>query len=328
MRSLALFLVLASPLAAQQDNRGTDFWVNRMKERLGLTEEQASKVREILAKDAEERTKMDDARTAKVNELLNDEQKKKYEEMRSQGRGFGGANRAGGQGGFGGFGGGRGPGQLQMDDLKRELGLSDEQVEKIKPMIDEFGQQIQKRMEEMRTNGFQGLNLAEEMQKGQEAMKQLADKVKVHLTDEQKTKLDGLMERMTGWMRMVPQLLGQRQGATATAAVRPSVEERVRRAMEALKIEKDEERAAVRELVEKVVRAQHELEDAGKSARERLGAAAKNAELSDAAVEDQIKASIEERRKLEKALGELQKQLVDVVSSRQELELMSQGILK
>jgi hypothetical protein len=324
MRSLALFLVLASPLAAQQDARGTDFWVNRMKERLGLTEEQASKVREILAKDAEERTKMDDARTAKVNELLNDEQKKKYEEMRSQGRGFGGGNRAGGQGGFGG---GRGPGQLQMDDLKRELGLSDEQAEKIKPMIDEFGQQIQKRMEEMRTNGFQGLNLAEEMQKGQEAMKQLAEKVKAHLTDEQKTKLDGLMERMTGWMRMVPQLLGQRQ-ATASAPARASVEERVRRAMETLKIEKDEERAAVRELVEKVVRAQHELEDAGKSARERLGAAAKNLELSDAAVEDQIKASIEERRKLEKGLAELQKQLVDVVSSRQELELMSQGILK
>jgi hypothetical protein len=327
MRSLALFLVLASPLAAQQDARGTDFWVNRMKERLGLTEEQASKVREILAKDAEERTKMDDARTAKVNELLNDEQKKKYEEMRSQGRGFGVGIRAGGPGGFGGFGGGRGPGQLQMDDLKRELGLSDEQVEKIKPMIDEFGQQIQRRMEEMRTNGFQSLNLVEEMQKGQEAMKQLAEKVKAHLGDEQKTKLDGLMERMTGWMRMVPQLLGQRQ-ATASAAARPSVEERVRRAMEALKIEKDEERAAVRELVEKVVRAQHELEDSGKSARERLGQAARNAELSDAAVEDQIKASIEERRKLEKALGELQKQLVDVVSARQELELMAQGILK
>jgi hypothetical protein len=325
MRSLALFLVLASPLAAQQDTRGTDFWVNRMKERLGLTEEQASKVREILAKDAEERTKMDDARTAKVNELLNDEQKKKYEEMRSQGRGVG--LRVGGQGGFGGFGGGRGPGQLQMDDLKRELGLSDEQVEKIKPMIDEFGQQVQKRMEEMRTNGFQSLNLAEEMQKGQEAMKQLAEKVKAHLGDEQKTKLDGLMERMTGWMRMVPQLLGQRQ-APASAAARPSVEERVRRAMEALKIEKDEERVAVRELVEKVVRAQHELEDSGKSARERLGQAARNAELSDAAVEDQIKASIEERRKLEKGLGELQKQLVEVVSARQELELMAQGILK
>lgn len=328
MLSLTALLVLASPLAApQQDARGTDFWVNRMKERLGLSEDQAAKVREIFTKDADDRQKLDDARTAKVNELLSEEQKKKYEEMRTQGRGFGGGARAGGAGGPGG-GFGRGMGQFQMDDLKRELGLSDEQAGKIKPLVDEFGAQVQKRMEEMRTNGFQGLNLAEEMQKGQAAMKELADKVKAHLDDEQKTKLDGLMERMTGWMRMVPQLLGQRQAGTASGPARPSVEERVRRAMEALKVEKDEERAAIRELVEKVVRAQHELEDAGKSARERLGEASKNKELSDAAVEDRIKESIEERRKLEKALNELQKQLVDVVSSRQELELMAQGILK
>lgn len=316
MRSLFAFLILASPLAAQQDNRGTEFMVNRLKERLGLTEEQTAKVKEILAKEEE-------SRIAKMNELLNDEQKKKYEELRAQGPGRG----AGGRGGFGG-GQGRGPGQFNMDDLKRELTLSDEQIEKIKPLVDEFGAQVQKRMEELRTGGFQGLNLSEEMTKGQEAMKQLSEKVKAHLTDEQKTKLDGIMERMTGWMRMIPQMLGQRQGGTATGATRPSVEAAVAKAMDALKIEKDDERSAVRELVEKVVRAQYALEDSVKAARGRLGEASRDRDLSDAAVEDRIKESIEERRKLERTLSELQKQLADVVSSRQELELMAQGILK
>ncbi len=319
MRSLFAFLVLASPLAAQQDNRGTDFMVNRLKERLGLTEEQTAKVKEILAKEEE-------SRVAKMNELLNDEQKKKYEELRAQG-----GRGAGGRGGFGGFGGGqggRGPGQFSMDDLKRELSLSDEQIGKIKPLVDDFGAQVQKRMEELRTSGFQGLNLGEEMSKGQEAMKQLAEKVKAHLNDEQKTKLDGIMERMTGWMRMIPQMLGQRQGGTPTGATRLSVEAAVAKAMDALKIEKDDERSAVRELVEKVVRAQYALEDAVKAARSRLGEASRDRDLSDAAVEDRIKESIEERRKLERALSELQKQLADVVSSRQELELMAQGILK
>lgn len=319
MRSLFAFLILASPLAAQQDNRATEFTVNRLKERLGLTEEQTAKVKEILSKEEE-------SRVAKMNELLNDEQKKKYEELRAQGSG----RSTAGRGGFGGFGGGqgRGPGQFNMDDLKRELTLSDEQIEKIKPMVDEFGTQIQKRMEELRTSGFQGLNLGEEMTKGQESMKQLSEKVKAHLNDEQKTKLDGIMERMTGWMRMIPQMLGQRQGGTATGATRLSVEAAVAKAMDALKIEKDDERSAVRELVEKVVRAQYALEDALKAARGRLGEASRDRDLSDAAVEDRIKESIEERRKLERVLSELQKQLADVVSSRQELELMAQGILK
>lgn len=320
MRSLIAFLVLASPLAAQQDNRGTEFMVNRLKERLGLTDEQTAKVKEIFAKEEE-------SRTAKMNELLNDEQKKKYEELRTQGAGRG----AGARGAFGGFGGGqggRGPGQFNMDDLKRELTLTEEQIEKIKPLVDEFGGTIQKRMEELRTGGFQGLNLADEMTKGQEAMKQLAEKVKAHLNDEQKTKLDGIMERMTGFLRMVPQLLGQRQGGTATGQARLSVEAAVAKAMDALKIEKDEERSVVRDLVEKVVRAQYALEDAVKAARERLAEASRNKDLSDAAVEDRIKESIEERRKLERSLSELQKQLADVVSSRQELELMAQGILR
>ena len=326
MRVLMALALMAAPVLAQ-DTRGTDFMVQRLKERLKLSDEQTAKVKEILAKDAEDRTKMDDARTEKINALLDADQKKAYEELRANQRGFGGG--AGGrQFQFGG-GGGRpgGPmGAVNLDDAKRELNLTDEQVEKIKPLYDEFNAALVKRQEELREKGFQGLNFSEEMQKYQDNLKGLAEKVKAHLTDEQKTKLDGLVERVTGFMRFLPNLAqGGRGGA---AAPRPSVEDRTKSVVAALKIEKDDERSAVAELVSKIVKAQYELEDFTKASREKLSEAARNRELSDAAVEDRIKESQEDRRKREKEIAGLQKQLAEVVTNRQELELMAQGVLR
>lgn len=328
MRALMILALMAAPALAQQDQRGQDFILQRMKDRLKLTDDQAAKVKEILAKDGEERTKMDDARTEKINALLDDEQKKQYEEMRTQ---F--ARGRGGQGGAGGpqfgFGGGRGPiGAVNIEDVKRELNLSDEQVEKIKPLYDEFNAELQKRMAANLEKGFQNLNIQEEMQKYQTAIKELADKVKVHLNDEQKTKMDALIERATGMMRMIPNLMNLNNRGGNAPAPRQSVEERVRAAMALLKIEKEDEKAVVSDLIAKTVKAQYDLEDFTKGSKERLIEAAKNADLSDAAIEDRIKETQEDRRKREKDLAGLQKQLAEVVTNRQELELMALGILK
>lgn len=317
MRVLLVVALMASPLMAQDNaNRGQEFMVNRLKDRLKLTDEQTAKVKEILTKDGEERTKMDEARTEKINALLNDEQKKQYEELRARG------NRGGGQFQFGGAG-GRPMGSVNIDDVKRELSLTDEQAEKIKPLYDEFNANVQKRASELAEKGFQGLNFAEEMQKYQDSLKALADKVKVHLTDEQKTKLDALVERATGMMRMIPNLMNR-----GGPPPRPSAEDKAARAVAALKIEKDDEKTAITDLVTKIVKAQYDLEDFTKTSRDRMSEAAKNHDLSDAAVEDRIKESQEDRRKREKDIAALQKQLAEVVTNRQELELMAQGILK
>lgn len=326
MHALMALALMATPALTQQDPRGTDFQVQRLKDRLKLSDDQASKVREVLMKDAEDRTKLDDARSEKITAFLDDDQKKLYEEMRAQQRTGGFRAFGGAPGGGGGFQ-GRAMGTVQFDDVKKELALTDEQGEKIKPLYDEFNANVQKRSEELRDKGFQGLNFAEEMQKYQENLKKLAERVKAHLTDDQKTKLDGLMDRATGWMRMIPNLQRTMTGLGGAPA-RPSVEDRVRSVMAALKIEKDDEHSAISDLVTKIVKAQYELEDFTKSSREKLGEAARNRELSDAAVEDRIKEAQEERRKREKELASLQKQLTEVATNRQELELMSQGILK
>lgn len=326
MRVLLALALMCSPLLAQ-DTRGTDLMVQRLKERLKLSDDQAAKVKEILTKDSEDRTKMDDARSEKINALLDADQKKAYEEMRSNQRGLGGRQFQ-----FGGAGGGARPagpmGAVNLEDAKRELGLSDEQVEKIKPLYDEFNATLQKRQEELREKGFQGLNFGEEMQKYQENLKGLAEKTKAHLTDEQKTKLDGLVERVTGMMRFLPGLMNQGGRSGGGAPPRPSAEERTKAVVAALKIEKDDERSVVADLVLKIVKAQYDLEDFTKTSREKLSEASRNRELSDAAVEDRIKEAQEERRKREKDIAGLQKQLAEVTTNRQELELMGQGILK
>lgn len=339
MLSLVAALVLASAPQQQQDpNRLTDFLLSRMKERLRLTDEQAAKVREILVKDGEDRSKMDEARTAKINELLNDEQKRQYEEMR---RGFGGFGQGGAGGGrqfqFGGGQGGgfgRGMGQLNLDDLKRELTLTDEQAGKISPLLEEFNANAQKRIQELQQGGFQGLDIPGEIQKFQDGLKALTDKVKEHLMDEQKTKLDALVERTTGFLRFVPLLAGglQQGGGGGNnpfgGGRRGNPEERVRRAVEALKIEKEEERNAIRDLIAKVVQAQAALEEYPRSIRDALQTVARSQDLSDQALEDKIKEVTEERKKREQTLSNLQKELAEVVTNRQEIELMLQGILK
>src|SRR5882672_12559858 len=109
MRALMMLILMlmAVPVLAQ-DARGQEFLVNRLKDRLKLTDDQTAKVKEILAKDGEDRTKLDDARTEKINALLNDEQKKQYEELRAQFNRRGAAGGAPGGGQFG-PGGNRGP---------------------------------------------------------------------------------------------------------------------------------------------------------------------------------------------------------------------------
>jgi hypothetical protein len=322
MRALSILILLAAPVLAQ-DARIQDFQLNRLKDRLKLTDEQATQVKEILSKDGEERTKLDDARTEKINAILNEEQKKLYEELRAQqqrGRGFGGGGPQ-----FQ-FNGGRSMGTVQIDDVKRELNLTDDQVEKIKPLYDEFNANVQKRSAELAEKGFAGLNFGEEIQKYQESLKALSEKVKGYLTAEQKPKMDALVDRATGFMRMIPAMFNR--GAAPQLPPRPSVEDRVRGAVAALKIEKEDEMAAVTNLVTKIVKAQYDLEDFLKTSHERMAEASKNTELSDAAVEDRIREAQEDRRKREKGISELQKQLTEVVTNRQELELMASGILK
>jgi hypothetical protein len=208
------------------------------------------------------------------------------------------------------------------------LSLTEEQATSIKPIVDEWSAGLQKRMDDLRGGGFQGLNFGAEIQKFQESLRQVLDRIKEQLTPDQKPRVDALYDRLTGWTRMIPALQDAGRGPGPGQPPRPSPEERLKRALEALRIDREEERTAIRDLIARVLKAQQDLEDFGRESRERLSRAARNGELSDAAVEDSLKEFQEERKKKEKELSNLQKQLAEVVNNRQEIELIVQGILK
>ena len=212
-----------------------------------------------------------------------------------------------------------------IDQLKKDLGLSDEQAEKIKVQLDQFSEAMRARFDEMRQNGFQGLDWQEEAKKFQELVAGLGDKIKQHLSDEQKEKLDKLFqERFNRFGAGGAPPRGTETGRPA----RPSAEERIKAVMSALKIEEAEDAAAVRADVKKVVEAQYALEDYERESRTKLDELAKQGDAG----EDAIKAKLEElrtgRKEREKALREAQKALAEIVSFKQELELIRNGILR
>ncbi len=322
--------------------RGIEFWVNLLKNRLNLTEEQTAKVREVIAKDSEERAKADEARNAKIAELLDEDQKRRFEEMRRNpfgnvsrmlqgfGRGGGQGGQPGGQPG-GGFGAMAGRfGQVQVEDLKRELGLTDEQTEKIRPIVDEFNEKGRKRFEELREGGFRNFNWGEELQRVQDLVKEAGEKLKPHLTAEQKEKYDQLVESRMQWVRMAQGFLGARGGTPTPGGPPPRLdpEERARRVVEALKIDNESELKAISDLVRQIAGLQAALEEQARAVRDKLQSVARNAELSDEAIEDALREIRRDRRQKERELAELQKQLSESVSNRQEVELILHGILK
>ncbi|MBI2933616.1 MAG: hypothetical protein HYY16_18390 [Planctomycetes bacterium] len=302
-------VVFAAVLGCATSAWAQDGWIERLKERLELTDEQATKIRDITQQNREAEEKLQQERDDKIRELLTDEQRRRYEEMRQEG------GRRGGPG--------MGMGWAErflapaIDAVKRELELTEEQAAKVKPLLDEFNEKARARFEELRQAGRRGLNWQEEVQRFQEGVKELAEKMKEHVTDGQKEKLDRLMGERFNFDRAG----GPRRG-------RPNPEERTRRAMETLKVEDAEEAAAVREAVKKVVEAQEALDEWERDARARVEELARKTDVP----EEEIGAKLEElraaRRDKDKALKDAQKELYEIVTSRQEVELIRMGILR
>jgi len=203
------------------------------------------------------------------------------------------------------------------DTLKKELGLSDEAFEKVKTIVEDFRKKTQERIEKLRQDGFQGMNWQEEMQKFQDGLKEIGEKIKEHLTPEQKEKFDKLVERLQPG-RFGPQGGPQRQ----------SPEERAGRVVDALKIEDSKDQAAVKAAVVKVFEAEQALREADRESRGKIEELNKDSSLTDEQVTAKLNEIRSARLEKDKAHKAAQKDLRDVVSARQELELIRQGVLR
>lgn len=296
---------------AQQQEDPVERSLQRLKDQLKLTDEQVPKVREILKKQHED-----------VKALLTDEQKTTYDQGGGgRNRGPGGNNNGNGNGnnGPGGFQGFRGGAWLPgTNDLKTQLSLTDEQVTKINEVRDAVRQQMRTFFQ----NRPRGGNPAEDFNAFMEKSKEeTTKKIKDLLTDEQKPKFDEALKAFAA-NQPAPGAGGGFGGNRGT------LDERVGRVMENLKIEDAKESDAVKGLVKKVMEIQDKLDAYNRETRTKIDEAAKNKDLSDSAVGDKIQEIMKGHRELEKELAGARKELTEVVTNRQELELLRRGILR
>jgi len=297
---------------AQDPERQAEQRAKFLKDQLGLSDEQVQKATEIYKQSREAEQKLEKERQGKLREILTDDQKKKYDDLvENPGRM---ATRPGGNGMLGGF-------DRMMegwaDTLKKELGLSDEAFEKVKTIVEEFRKKTQERIEKLRQDGFQGMNWQEEMQKFQDGLKEIGEKIKEHLTPEQKEKFDKLVERLQ------PGRFGAQGGPQ-----RQSPEERAGRVVDALKIEDSKDQAAVKAAVVKVFEAEQALRDYDRESRGKIEELNRDSSLNDEQVTARLNEIRSARLEKDKAHKGAQKDLRDVVSARQELELIRQGVLR
>ena len=284
--------LLLSAVLQQEDP--VDRQVNRLKEELRLTDEQAAKARDIVKRQQDD-----------LKGLLTDEQKPRYDEMlrggrgRGQGQGQGQGNQA------------RGGWFPSTDDLKARLGLSDEQVAKFNEIRDGIREEM-RRMFQNREN-----------RPGPEAIEKLRTdttaKMRDLLNDEQKAKFDEAL-------KAIPTPGAPGGGDRGRGG--NSVDERVSRAMEALKFEKPEEADAVKGLVRKVVELQEKIESLQRENRGKIEELQRDTALSEEAVGDKLSEMRKPAKEFEKQLADARAQLIEVVTSRQEVELLRRGILR
>lgn len=290
-------ILAALPVGAQQQQQDpVEREVQRLREQLRLTDEQLPKVREIVKKE------IDDLRA-----ILTDEQKPRLEDG---GRGRGG-NPGGSTGGRGGW-------FPDTDQLKTQLGLSDEQVTKVNEVRDGVRQEMR--------NFFQNRGGRPPGQDFQAAMEKMrADttaKMREILTEEQKPKFDEALKAY----QAQPQAPGGTPGRSGRSG--NPVEDRVNRAMEVLKITDAKEAEAIRSVVKKVAEAMEKLDGAQRDARTKFEEASRNTELSDEAVGDRLTEVRKGLKDLEKELAVARQELAEIVTNRQELELLRRGILR
>jgi len=302
--AVAAILAIASSAAFAQEDP-IERQVERLKDQLKLTEEQVGKVREVLKKNNED-----------IRGLLTDEQKKTYDENLARG-GRGNRERGGGGQGGGGFRGFGGQAMPSTDELKQQLNLTDDQVTKIDALRDEIRQEMR--------DFFQSGPQRDEIQKKMEEIRDAAiRRTRELLTDEQKPKFDEIVKTFQQGGGDGPRGPGMGQRGPQ----RPSVDERLRRLMEALKIEKADEAAAIRDAAKRVIEAQYALEDYDREVRTKVDELSKKAEITD----DEVKTNLEElrtvRKDKDKAVKDAQKGLAEIITYKQELEFIKQGILR
>jgi Spy/CpxP family protein refolding chaperone len=282
-----------------------DRHLERYRERLALAPEQVDKVRAILAEAARREEASRKETEDRIRELLTEAQRPRLDEMQK-------APEAGGPRGAPAPGRWMGP---SIDDLQRELALTSEQREKAAALIQAAADAARKRFEEARAGGLQNLDWGAIRAEAEKLYSETTERIRDLLTPEQQPKFAKLVEERSRILHHV-----FRRPETPA--------ERVAHAMEALKIASADEAAAVKSLVTRTAQLQGELADLDRAARDQARDLLKAEGTTDAALAERMAARRRERQALEDRLRKSQEELGQVVTVRQEMELVQLGLLR
>jgi hypothetical protein len=292
---VAAMLAFTLPAFAQNQEDPAEQRARRLREQLQLNDEQAAKARDIYKKQYDD-----------IKGILTEEQKKRYEDSLRGGSSGRGGNPPQGGGSRSGFL----PG---TDELKTQLSLTDEQVTKITTLRDASRDKFRQLFQ----GGGRGGNTQEAITKLRD---ELNGQIREVLTDAQKPKFDEIVKAAQAGAASSSNRGGSGRGNP--------VDERVNRAMERLRIENATEAEAIKGLVRKVVEIMEKLDDHQRDGRRKLEEVSRNADLSDQAVGERLEEVIKGQREIEKELASARKDLTEVVTNRQEVELLRSGILR
>jgi len=290
---LAFAAVLA--LSAGQEDPAVDRQIERLREQLRLTDDQLPKVRELVKK------QMDDLKA-----VLTDEQKTRLE---SAARGGGGPPpwaRGGRRGGL-----------PDTDDLKTQLALTEAQVSKVNELRDQAREEM-RRFFQNRSSREGGEDIGQALER---MRNETYAKIREVLTDEQKPKYDEILKQAQAQAQATPSTEGDRGRGR-------SLDDRIARVMEVLKFEKPEEAEAVKGLVRKVYEAMEKMESAQRDSRSKIEELTRATDLSDEAIGDKLAEIRKTLKEPEKDLAAARAALADVVTHKQEAELLRRGVLR
>jgi hypothetical protein len=310
----AVILAAGNAFAQGQQEDPVESRVQRYKEQLNLTDEQLPKIREIVKKQIEE-----------MRAILTDEQKTRLDGGARGGRG----NNQGNNNQGGGFGNLRGGWLPPTNDLKTSVALTDDQVTKINEIRDAVRQEMRTFFQN-RGRGGNPQDLAAQFNAFQEkSKKETTEKITALLTDEQKPKFEEALKKYAASQPQPGQPRGGDNTTQDFAARRAgSLDERVGRVMENLKIADAKEADAIKGLVKKVLEATDKLDAYNRETRTKMEEASRNQDLSDDAVGEKITEIMKGQHDLEKEVNAARKALTEVVTNRQELELLRRGLLR
>jgi len=319
--------------AREAAERRVRWSLRRLTSRLELSDAQAEKVKAILMATELKQSTMRDAQAKEIGELLTPDQQEKYKELRDRMRNRRGGGR--GRGGGGGGGMGRMMG-LDLDQIKKRLGLNDEQAKKIQSIITEATEKGREEFSKMRQGGG-GFDMSKMRGLVEKLRDDVRGKINKQLDEEQLKKFDALNkevdERMNQWMSRMGmgrrggsrENRGGNRGPRRARTPEQTTQRRLSAVMSSLKLP-DEEAAVLSELIKKVISYQATTSSKARTMRDEIRKLA-----TGGGDEDAIKQKVEHLRKLRTAsrtkLDSLREGLTELLTPTQEAVLVSHGVL-